>query len=66
MLQSTDAIRAVDGAKIGTDGATNVLSRSISNLFIHTLLPFFIEYHSTDLNPETAENVTTKVFNVLQ
>ena len=42
---------------IGIDGATNVLSRNVSNVIAHTPRPWFVEYVRTDLKESVVELV---------
>lgn len=46
---------------MGIDGATNVLSKSNSNVILHTPITFFVEYLSSDLKRETTQDVVEKV-----
>lgn len=46
---------------IGVDGATNGLSRSMSNVIVHDPKPWFVEYLRTDLKKETALQVSVKI-----
>lgn len=46
---------------MGNDGATNFLSRSVSNVIFHVTKPLFIEYLRGDLNRETSENEVSKL-----
>lgn len=66
MDRTFDAIRSARGGVIGIDGATNVLSKSMSNVIIHTPTPLFIEYLKSDMHRETTANVAAKVKDVLQ
>lgn len=50
---------------LGIDGATNRLSKSVSNVIIHLSLPFFIEYLTADMRRVPAENISTKVKDVI-
>ena len=50
-------IKSDCGGVLGVDGATNVMSKSLSNVNVHTPLPFFIEYLRSDLGRETTCNV---------
>lgn len=65
-MQST--IRAIinsGGGTLGIYGATNVLSKRMSNVIIHTTLPLFIEYRRSDMLRETTGNVVDKVKDVM-
>jgi hypothetical protein len=46
---------------IGMDGATNVLSRSVSNVIAHDPRPWFVEYLKVDLKKESQVQLTAKV-----
>jgi hypothetical protein len=48
---------------VGVDGATNVLSRSMSNVIAHTPLPWFVEYLRADLKKESEIEVANKLVN---
>lgn len=51
---------------MGIDGATNVLSKTRSNVMIHTPLPIFMEYLRSDLQRETMENVVENLRDVMK
>lgn len=53
-------IRRKRSETIGVDGATNRLSKSVSNVIIHLPAPFFIEYLHSDLKRETSTKSTTR------
>lgn len=50
---------------IGMDGATNVLSRSMSNIIAHDPRPWFVEYLPADLKKESESELATKVVSSL-
>ena len=51
---------------LGIDGATIALSKSMSNVILHTPLPFFLEYLRADLKRETAVNLLAKLEDVVK
>lgn len=58
-------LRQSGGLTMGIDGATNVLSQSLSNVIMHSPLPYFIEFLRADLKRETTENLVAKIRDVL-
>jgi len=56
---------AAPGVVLSMDGATNVLSRSMSNVIAHSPAPWFVEYLRADLKKETSRNTLDKVIDVL-
>ncbi|KAI0562212.1 hypothetical protein FGB62_64g020 [Gracilaria domingensis] len=54
-------IRNNKGGVVGIDGGTNKLSKSVSNVIIHALLPLFVEYLRSDLKTDRTSNVVLKI-----
>lgn len=50
---------------LGIDGATNVLSRSLSNVIAHDPRPWFLEYMQSDLRKETEIVLAEKVADII-
>lgn len=46
---------------MGMDGATNRLSKSLSNIIVHVPVPLFIEYLNAYMKRETTPNVVNKL-----
>ncbi|KAF4145216.1 hypothetical protein GN958_ATG05570 [Phytophthora infestans] len=61
MLDVARALRESPAVTLGVDGATNVLSRSLSNVIAHDPRPWFVEYLRADLKKESEPEVTKKV-----
>ena len=51
---------------LSMDGATNVLSQSMSNVVAHSPSPWFVEYLKADLKKETSRNLFVKVTDVIE
>ncbi|KAI9982158.1 hypothetical protein PInf_008049 [Phytophthora infestans] len=60
MLDVARALRESPAVTLGVDGATNVLSRSLSNVIAHDPRPWFVEYLRADLKKESEPEVTKK------
>lgn len=63
-ITKSQALKILKSSKVSTmgiDGATNVLSKSISNVIIHTPMRFFVKYLRSDLKRETKPNVLAKI-----
>ncbi|KAG1684526.1 hypothetical protein DVH05_011041 [Phytophthora capsici] len=56
---------AAEALTIGVDGATNVLSRSMSNVIVDDPRPWFAEYLNADLKKESGVEVTRKIMAVI-
>lgn len=61
MARALQILQNSRGATVGIDGASNALSKSISNVIIHTTITVFDEYVSSDLHRKTTPNVVAKV-----
>lgn len=66
MERTVIELRKVKGGTIVIDGATNLLSKSMSNVIVHTPLPFFIEYLKSNLYHETTRNVVYRLKDVME
>ncbi|KAI0558418.1 Ribonuclease H-like protein [Gracilaria domingensis] len=66
MEEVFQVIRSRKGGVIGIDGATNKLSKSVSNVILHTPVPLFIEYLKSDLKTDRATNVVSKIKDVMK
>jgi hypothetical protein len=49
----------------GLDGATNFLSRSMSNVIAHDPRPWFIEYLRADLKKESEVELSSKIVSAI-
>lgn len=61
MTQALDTINNCKCVTMVIDGGTNFLSKSISNVILHTPIPFFVSYLRSFLKGETIQNVVAKV-----
>lgn len=59
-------LRKAQGGTIGIDGATKLMSKSMSNVIVHTPLQFFIEYLKSDLYRETTVNVVDSLKDMMK
>lgn len=59
------ALNKQRGRTLGIDGATNVISKSMSNIIVHTRPPLFIEYLKADRKRETTASVVSKFKEVI-
>ncbi|KAE9220734.1 hypothetical protein PF004_g13241 [Phytophthora fragariae] len=65
MMEMRRNLLASSALTIAVDGATNVLSRSMSNVIVHDPRPWFAEYLKSNLKKETAGEVFGKVASVI-
>lgn len=61
MKEMRERVIANGGGVVSLDGATNVISRGVSNFMVHNPLPWFIQYLPTNLQRQTAEVVADQV-----
>lgn len=66
MEETRQQIIASGGGVLGIDGATNVLSKSSSNVIVQNHWPWFVEYLKSCLKKETAEEVADQIEDVLR
>jgi hypothetical protein len=64
MTQMGQELSRAPAIIIGVDGATNVLSRSMSNVIAHDPRPWFVEYLRADLKKESEREVSAKLVSV--
>ncbi|ETL41791.1 hypothetical protein L914_07237 [Phytophthora nicotianae] len=61
MAQMAKALIKAPSVTLGVDGATNVLSRSMSNVIAHDPRPWFVEYLLAHLRKDSAPEVFKKI-----
>ncbi|ETP18242.1 hypothetical protein F441_07501 [Phytophthora nicotianae CJ01A1] len=61
LLRMAKALIKAPSVTLGVDGATNVLSRSMSNVIAHDPRPWFVEYLLADLKKDSAPEVFKKI-----
>lgn len=66
MAKVIEEIKRSGGGTLSTDGATDNLSKSKSNVILHTPRPLFIEYLRSDLKRETTPNVVAKLTDTIR
>lgn len=65
MMVMRNSLRSAAALTVGVDGATNVLSRSMSNVIVHDPRPWFAEYLNSNLKKESADEVFGKISSVI-
>ncbi|KAE8956558.1 hypothetical protein PR001_g31693, partial [Phytophthora rubi] len=65
MMEMRRNLLASSALTVAVDGATNVLSRSMSNVIVHDPRPWFAEYLKSNLKKDTAGEVFGKVASVI-